>query len=823
MKKKKYALEITAVSAFLLSTPAVIAEIVPDLSLPNPSTVDVNGSAIFIRGGTERGSNLFHSFEKFSIPIGGTAVFDNARNIVNIFSRISGNTPSVIEGILRANGTANLFLINPSGIVFGSGATVNIGGSLFATTAAFLQFEDGFRYESGPGAAYTPSLTVNRPIGLGFNATSRAIEVRGPGHDFSVSDPIFSPILPIPKSPARIRVESGRTLALLGGKVTLDGAVLSGGTVNIGGIRNGLVLFSASNHGFTFDYSQALEFGAINLSNRSAIWLGGRFAPNAGIGGGGRIELRGNDIAIGEGSILLIQNLSRELPASDIIVRGRNVSLLGTDTGGSFRSSLVNEAIAGNGGDITVSAENLILEDGGTITTKTYGSGAGGDIEISAANIEINGFSSLVPTVFSSVAAISYGNGRSGNVNANAESIGLFNAGLMGTVTFGSGDAGGLTILAKDVIIDGASTRTPNYSALTAATAGNGNGGNLSIETTTLTITGGATITASTAADGNAGNIRIRASSIEVRGQDPTFNNPSRIFSNSFVELSGARELFQLSDRAVGNAGNMDIETEKLSVSETAFIGVGTTTAGRAGNLRVRANELTISDFGAIGAGSTERGQGGDISLEGRDLRLQGNARLGSPAMGNVGGNGGNISIRFDSIILDDSAIRVFSQSVGDGGNITIDAGTIILFGNSRITADAIRGAGGNITIDARAFLASPLSSISASSQLGLNGAVRISSPETNPFSSVYPVTAQILEIDRASIYPCTTGENSLSVNSSRIVPPNPIEAPGSFIDSENYEIANPESPGSALGVPNAIARTADGRSLLVRLCRRVN
>jgi hypothetical protein len=205
------------------------------------------------------------------------------------------------------------------------------------------------------------------------------------------------------------------------------------------------------------------------------------------------------------------------------------------------------------------------------------------------------------------------------------------------------------------------------------------------------------------------------------------------------------------------------------------------------------------------------------------DLRLQGNARVGSPARGNVGGNGGNISILFDSIILDDSEIRVFSQSVGDGGNIAIRAGTIILFGNSRITADAIRGAGGDVTIDARAFLASPLSSISASSQLGLDGAVRISSPETNPFSSVYPVTARIVEIDRASIYPCATRENPLSLNNSRIVPPNPIEAPGSFIDYENYEIERSGTLESDRGVPNAIARTADGRSLLVRLCGRVN
>lgn len=809
LARKKIGRSALAFPALLLSVSTARAEIVPDRSLPSPSVVNPIGEQTIIRGGTERGNNLFHSFERFSVPTGGAAVFDNAGNITNIFSRVSGNSPSLIEGAIRANGTANLFLINPNGIVFGPGATVNIGGSFFGTTATYLQFEDGTRYTSGPGAEFTPALTVNRPIGLGFGTGSGSIEVRGPGHSLFVTDPIFSPVFPIPRT---LRAGSGsgpgRTLALLARNVTLDGAYLSAGAVEIGSVKEGLVLFSANERGFSLDYSKALDFGDIALSNRSAIDAGG-----------GSIALRGNDISIGGGSILLIQNLGRERTAGDISVEGRNVSLLGTDTGGSGRSSLVNEAIEGGGGNIRVRAENLSLLDGGTITTKTYGNERGGNIEILSRKIEVSGYSSLVPTIFSSVAALTYGSGRSGDVYARGSRIDLLDAGLIGTVTFGDGNGGDVTVLADDLILDGASSRTPNLSALVATTAGRGDAGKIFIEAATVRITGGATVTSSTVSEGNAGDIFIRASSIEVRGGEPVFGNVSHIFSDSTTENTTNNETFRLPQRATGNAGNIAIEAGTLEIGDRAFITVNSSTTGRAGNLTVRADEISLSNFGEIGAGSTFQGQGGNISLQGRNLRLLENGRIGSLGAGI--GDGGNINLRFDSILLDkNSVIGTFSRRAGNGGNISIETGTMLLFDNSTISANAVRGAGGNIDIDARAYLASPLSTVSASSQLGLNGAVRIVSPETDPFSSLYPIEARIVEIDRASISSCLEEKGELYLDSSRVVPPSPAEAPGRFLD---YEISSPPATGEPYRVPNGIVQTPDGRRLLVHLCGRAD
>jgi filamentous hemagglutinin family protein len=127
--------------------------------------VNINGiNSDRIDGGAIRGSNLFHSFQEFNIDNGSGAYFSNPESISNILSRVTGNNLSNILGTLGVLGNANLFLINPNGIVFGPNARLDVGGSFFASTADSILFENGVEFAaSNPEAP--PLLTINIPIG----------------------------------------------------------------------------------------------------------------------------------------------------------------------------------------------------------------------------------------------------------------------------------------------------------------------------------------------------------------------------------------------------------------------------------------------------------------------------------------------------------------------------------------------------------------------------------------------------------------------------------------------------------------------------------
>lgn len=166
----------------LATSPAVaLAQITGDGTL----STQVNGSAIApctggctINGGTSRGSNLFHSFKEFSIPAGGQAWFDNDSQIQAIFTRVTGSNPSSIDGLIKANGSASLFLLNPNGILFGSHAALDIGGSFLATTANALTFGNGSKF-SATNPQAPPLLTLNVTPGLQWGNASGALVIEG--------------------------------------------------------------------------------------------------------------------------------------------------------------------------------------------------------------------------------------------------------------------------------------------------------------------------------------------------------------------------------------------------------------------------------------------------------------------------------------------------------------------------------------------------------------------------------------------------------------------------------------------------------------------
>ncbi len=195
-QQKRIKLTVSMLLACIVLGQPSTAQIIPDNSLPNNSfVISPDGTTHLINGGTQAGTNLFHSFQEFSINQGETAFFNNSLEIQNIFSRITGTSFSTINGLIAANGLPNLFLFNPNGITFGPNAAIAVG-SFFASSADKVIFADGFEFRAD--GQKTPLLSFNRPIGLGFNNPG-PIEVQGNGNPFQYVA-FAAPILPAGQS-----------------------------------------------------------------------------------------------------------------------------------------------------------------------------------------------------------------------------------------------------------------------------------------------------------------------------------------------------------------------------------------------------------------------------------------------------------------------------------------------------------------------------------------------------------------------------------------------------------------------------------------------
>lgn len=145
MLKLFFKVSILAIALVLSCPNAAKSQITPDSTLgtENSKVNSIDELRDRIEGGAIKGENLFHSFEEFNVREGLEVYFANPEEISNIFSRITGNNISEIFGTLGVEGVANLFLINPNGIVFSENAQIDVGGSFIATTAEGVHFEDG--------------------------------------------------------------------------------------------------------------------------------------------------------------------------------------------------------------------------------------------------------------------------------------------------------------------------------------------------------------------------------------------------------------------------------------------------------------------------------------------------------------------------------------------------------------------------------------------------------------------------------------------------------------------------------------------------------
>jgi filamentous hemagglutinin family protein len=737
----------------LFSANLAVAQVIGDTTLPAGERSQVTGNPNFqIDGGATRGGNLFHSFQSFSVPTGGSAYFNNAADVQNIFSRVTGGgSISSIDGVIRANGTANLFLLNPNGILFGAGASLNIGGSFVATTANSINFADDFQY-SATNPQTAPLLTVSVPIGLQMGANPGRIVVQGNGYDLSIQVPIFSPIIRGASSTG-LRVLPGKTLALVGGDVDIVGGTLTAeqGRIELGSVRDGQVSLG---DGFALNYRRVQTFDDIRLSQQAL----------ADASGGGLIQVQGNQVSLSDGSIILIQNQGTQGGGSISVNADQSLELSGTNSDGSFPGGLDSETVGiGSGANIAVSARQLLVRDGAAIVARSYSAAETGNLTVNASDsIKVSGFSPINPILSSALSTAAFGSGDAGSTTVSTRRLIALNGGGVSASSYGIGNAGDVAVDATESVEVIGQSILFAPSNVSSAAASAGNGGKVSVNTSRLVIQEGANVSSSTIALGNAGSVTINASEfVEVSGTVPDSSLSSFVGSSAPILSEPFRQAFGLPDRPSGDSGNLAINTPRLSISDGGNVGVSNDGTGSAGTLRVNANSIVVDRSGSITA-ATASGEGGNLDLNVRDTLL----------------------------LRNNSSITASAGGTGNGGNIRINTSSLVAVSNenSDIRADSVNSRGGNVTINTSGLFGiefrpqdTPLSDITATgASFELSGTVEINVQDVDPARGLAQLPTDVVDASDAIAQGCRDVQGSSFVVTGRGgLPPTPEQSLG--------------------------------------------
>ena len=660
------------ISTFLVlsnNCASVKGQIVPDDTLGNESsqvrdnlTID-DLPAELIEGGALRDSNLFHSFSQFNVEAGRGAYFANPEGIANIFSRVTGGNVSEIMGRLGVQGNADLFLINPNGIIFGENSSLDLNGSFVGSSADSIVFGNDFEF-STVNPEVPPLLTVNQPLGLNLG--------NNPGEivNNSITDNVGLQVLP------------GNNISLIGGDITLNRGIITapGGAVNLGGLAGFVAIDEDSSFEFPLEVTQA----DISLTNGAAI--------DVRADGGGSINLNANNIELIEASNLLAGIAEN---ASTSNARAGNVTLNAADTifisQGSRIENQVNQNSIGNSGNIAIDTGSFLAEDEAIITTDTFGQGNGGLVSIQASDdIELSRIA-----IFSDVNLLAQGN--TGGIEIDADSISISDLAIVSSSVIGQGNSGGVSIQALDKVEILEATILSDI-----LTEAQGNSGAIEINTGSLSVTA-SRLETSNVGRGNAGSIDINA--------------------NDNVSIQGSLVRSLLGSSIEGsNSGDINIDAESLLVTEGAELNSSLINGGkgRAGNIVISANDRVTFD-GGFARSRLEKGaegSGGDLLIDTGSLLVTGvpseiaDANTGQLTTATFGrGDAGDViidatdDISFDGRGSDIFSLVAFDEGIGDGGNIEINSSSLSINNQARlIAANEAYGDSGDIIINTDSF-----------------------------------------------------------------------------------------------------------------------
>ncbi len=409
---------------FSLPTPSlaqVVTTMTPDGSLG--TTVSQNGSAHTIDGGTIRGPNQFHSFDRFDVGTGDTARFTGPAGVENILSRVTGGAVSTIDGTLQSDiAGANLFLLNPSGVLFGPHASLQVEGSFHASTANLIRLRDGNQFVAD--LSNQSALSVAAPVAFGFlEASPSGMRMDG----------------------SRLEVPAGQMLNLVGGHIDIvgdggGGLIAPGGEIRLTSIKSPReVVFRFDGESPRIGLERTVGDGDITLSSSAFLEASGAT--------GGTIDINGGQILLEGGSFLRVNTEAEEGGISGGIV---------VDATGTLRlieESFMTTNTFGNSaaGDLAITAENIVISEGSFIASNTLSAGPSGDVTVRVADTLsiIGNPENDLPNAIITQATLA-SSGAAGEIIVEARALTLLDGGAIGRLAFGSGGAGDLTVRVSD-------------------------------------------------------------------------------------------------------------------------------------------------------------------------------------------------------------------------------------------------------------------------------------------------------------------------------------------------------------------------------------
>ena len=725
-----------------LSPQPLLAQVSADDSLGTETTTEDNVTEI--TGGTRAEGNLFHSFQEFSVETGGTAFFNNGTDVSNIIGRVTGGNLSNIDGLVRANGAANLILINPNGISFGNNARLDIGGSFLGSTAESVVFEDGNVFNTDLNTQ--PLLTISTPVGLQLGQNAGTVEVLGNG------DPETG-----------LGVAPGNTFALLGNGITLDGGAINveSGRIDLGSVARGTVSLTEIEAGWQLGYEGVTELADLNLLSESVL-----FNPNLAVNSTGGIQLWGRDIAL-ERSQINAQT-SADKPGGNISINAaESLTLAGDAPAGANASSIANnvtEEGTGRGGSIEIVTERLEIEPRSFIDSTAFGAGTAGKIDLKAAEINLRGAGfeefqqryrldpltgdlqpgSRLTGIFAGTAV----DGSAGQIAIETDALNLTNGAIIFSPTFTTGSGADIEVDATEINLDASAIQVgggiesssdavlgdinltsdrlnvSNGAAVINLTFGNAPGGNIDIladaidlsDTPLESIVRTGLFTNTTLGAGSGGDLTIDTKTLNIDRAAISSNSGAILPDGEIVPIGGKGGNIEIKSSENIAVSGLIFNPDNPELSRTAGIESSTYSASDGGNVSLDTDRLTVEAGANIASATFNAGDGGQIEIDARDsveitgftsetgmtrggLFASSGTRM--PSEPEQTGASGSIEIATPQLTVQDGAlIDVQSTNISDAGSIELNTESITIANRGTLSATTQDAEGGNIQIN---------------------------------------------------------------------------------------------------------------------------